>query len=272
MSNRSRRTDVISALVAVAIATTVAQAGADPAPVDQLAADFGILQGQMDADIGIALSPVGSALPQVRFGTWDAGPAWSTMKVPVAMAALRAPGSAGVTPEMISAITQSDNAAAEAMWAGLGDPATAAAKVDAVLRDAGDDTLVQAERVRPEFSAFGQTTWSLINQSRFLAAAACDRRNAPVFEFMGRISPDQRWGVGGISGAQFKSGWGPAEDGAYLVRQMALIHTPGGTTAVAIAAEPASGSYDDGIANLSEVARWLTAHLAALPAGKCAGS
>jgi hypothetical protein len=38
---------------------------------------------------------------------------------------------------------------------------------------------------------------------------------------------------------------------------------------VAIAAEPASGSFDDGTKDLNEVARWLTSHIEALPAGQC---
>jgi hypothetical protein len=48
-----------------------------------------------------------------------------------------------------------------------------------------------------------------------------------------------------------------------------LMPTPTGLSAVAVAAQPNSGSYDDGIANLTEVADWLMEHHEALPSGHC---
>jgi hypothetical protein len=50
---------------------------------------------------------------------------------------------------------------------------------------------------------------------------------------------------------------------------MGVLGTPAGLTAVALAAQPASGSFTDGIQVLTEMARWLTAHSAALPSGQC---
>jgi hypothetical protein len=55
----------------------------------------------------------------------------------------------------------------------------------------------------------------------------------------------------------------------YLVRQIGVLTAPAGKIAVAIAAEPASGSFDDGTKDLNEVAKWLTEHLGALPVGQC---
>jgi hypothetical protein len=49
---------------------------------------------------------------------------------------------------MTLAITESDNAAAESIWGRLGDPVTAAHKVEDVLRQTGDPTIVQSQRVR----------------------------------------------------------------------------------------------------------------------------
>ena len=86
---------------------------------------------------------------------------------------------------------------------------------------------------------------------------------------MEQVEPDQSWGIGGISGTQFKGGWGPSLAGKYLVRQMGILSSPNGKTAVAIAAEPASGSFADGIQDLNEVADWLSAHLADLSTGEC---
>ena len=234
-----------------------------------LAPDFAQLQSQLHAQIGIAVSAVGSAAPPSTLGDWQTGPAWSTIKVPLAIAALRQENPPQVTAAMKAAITESDNAAAESIWEGLGDPVTAARKVEDVLKEAGDPTTVQSQKVRPEFTAFGQTDWPLIEQARFLAFAVCDNRNAPIFALMGQVEQDQRWGMGTILDAQIKGGWGPSPSGSYLVRQIGIVSTPTGTIAVAIAAAPASGSFADGTHDLTEVANWLTAHITALPAGHC---
>ena len=42
-----------------------------------------------------------------------------------------------------------------------------------------------------------------------------------------------------------------------------------GLTAVAIATEPTSGAFNDGTQELTEVAKWLDAHMTELPAGQC---
>ncbi len=236
-----------------------------------LAADFAVLQSKLGATLGLYLRPVGSGQSNpLTFGTWRSGPAWSTIKVPLVIAAMRQQGSGQVTPAMRAAITASDNAAAESIWEGMGDPVTAAGKVDAVLRDTGNDpTNVQSQKVRPEYTAFGQTDWQLANQVRFLAAAACDGNDAPVLTLMSEIESDQQWGLGVIPGTKFKGGWGPSTSGAYLVRQMGIVPTPNGLTVVAMAAEPNSGSFGDGTQDLTAIAHWLQAHLAALPAGQC---
>jgi hypothetical protein len=235
-----------------------------------LSADFARLESRLHAVAGIAVSAAGSREAPITLGDWQSGPAWSTIKVPLIIAALRQENPPKVTDAMTAAITESDNAAAESIWASLGDPVTAAHKVEAVLRQTGDSTTVQSQQVRPEFSAFGQTNWSLTAQARFTSAALCDNANAPIFALMGRVDPDQRWGIGVVPGTQFKGGWGPSPTGSYLVRQMGVLAGPNGRIAVALAAQPASGKFTDGTAALTELAAWLTAHLGALPAGQCA--
>jgi hypothetical protein len=237
-------------------------------PAD-LAADFARLESQLHAEAGVAIGAVGSGQTPITLGEWQSGPAWSTIKVPLVIAALRDEQPPIVTDAMSAAITGSDNAAAESIWAGLGDPVTAAGKVDAVLRQTGDPTTVQSRRVRPEFSAFGQTEWPLTDQAKFVSVAVCDKANAPVFALMGHVQPDQGWGIGALPDSQFKGGWGPSPTGGYLVRQMGVLTGPTGMIAVALAAQPASGKFHDGIAALTEMATWLTAHLSELPAGHC---
>ena len=234
-----------------------------------IVADFAQLQATLNAAAGIAVAAVGSGQDPTALGDWQTGVAWSTIKVPLIIAALRQANPPTVTATMKAAITESDNEAAESIWASLGDPVTAAHKVEAVLRQTGDPTTVQWQKVRPQFTAFGQTQWPLTDQARFISAAACDPANAPVFDLMGQIEPEQSWGIGTIPGARFKGGWGPSESGSYLVRQIGVLTTAHGMIAVALAAAPVSGKFEDGTADLTAMANWLTDHLAALPAGQC---
>jgi hypothetical protein len=276
LRNRSAAREATPAPTQTAIVSPVPPAVSSPpnsAPNElaPLAADFAQLANQLRADIGVSVSVVGNAQSPSTLGNWQHGPAWSTIKVPLAIAALRQQDPPHITDAMRAAITESDNAAAESIWQGLGDPVTAAHKVEAVLREAGDFTTVQSQKVRPEFTAFGQTDWSLTDQARFLAFAVCDPQNEPIFALMGQVEPDQRWGIGTIAGTRFKGGWGPSTSGSYLVRQIGLLSGPKGTTAVAIAAQPASGSFADGTRDLTAISEWLTAHLTSLPAGHCGG-
>jgi hypothetical protein len=234
-----------------------------------LTESFVALSQSLKADVGLAIGPTGVLGSAIIFGGWTAGPAWSTSKVPVVIAAMREQNLSTPSTTMRNAITASDNDAAERVWDSLGDPDMAAQKVDAILREAGDPTVVQASRIRPEYTAFGQTIWSLTDQERFLAKAACDSRNASVLDMMTHIEASQRWGLGTIQGSAFKGGWGPSTAGKYLVRQFGIVRTPTGTFAVALAAEPVTGSFDDGVAALNAIAQWVSSNLQQWPVGTC---
>jgi hypothetical protein len=238
-----------------------------------LESDFRDLQYQINGDIGLVVKPVGGTDREIVLGSWTIGPAWSTIKVPLAISALREEEAEPmVTSDMVAAITRSDNFAADALWRGLGDPPEAASKVEAILRETGDNTVVQDQKVRldkPELSAFGQTQWPLAEQARFLAWAACDKRNDPIFALMGEVTSDQAWGIGQLDGARYKGGWGPSVSGAYLVRQVGVLRTPSGQTAVAVAVQPGSGSFEDGTEALNRIAEWTSDHQALLPSGNC---
>lgn len=235
-----------------------------------MTADFDQLQRTIDATIGLAIAPAGDGASPITLGRWTIGPAWSTIKVPLVIAALREQGSTDITAAMRAAITESDNAAAESIWEGMGDPVAAAHTVERVLREADDPTTVESRKIRPQFTAFGQTLWSLTDQIRFAAFAACDSKDAQVRALMGQIEQDQRWGLGVIPKAQFKGGWGPSESGPYLVRQFGFIaNASGAVSVVAIAVEPGSGSFGDGTAELTTIAKWLKDRIEMLPAGQC---
>jgi hypothetical protein len=171
---------------------------------------------------------------------------------------------------MRAAIVNSDNDAAERLWESLGDPATAAGKVGDVLRGYGDPTVVESRRTYPPFSAFGQTDWSLRHAATFVAGAVCDPQNGPIFALMRQIAPDQQWGLGSLpEDTQYKGGWGPSRSGSYLVRQIGVLRTEAGFVAVAMAAEPRSGSFSDGTNDLNKIAAWLNKHTDALPFSQC---
>lgn len=231
--------------------------GALPAALIHAVAD---IEAQYGGQVGIALanpSVGGGSADPATAGALQVGPAWSTSKVPIAVAVAR---NSGVTQDMTAAITASDNAAAEAMWASLGDPASAGAAATQVLRDGGDSvTNVETTKVRPEFSSFGQTQWALENQAAFGANLQCIPGGQQVADLMGQIVGGQAYGLGTIAGAHFKGGWGPDETGSYLTRQFGFIpgDRPGSFVGVAIAAKPADGTYDTGQAMLTALAAAL---------------
>lgn len=197
--------------------------------------------------------------------------AWSTSKVPLAMAALgRAPT---VTANIRAAIVESDNAAAEAIWASLGTPREAGAAVQRVLRANGDaTTVVQTTRVRPQYTAFGQTLWANGDAAAFAAHVPCSPQGRAVLDLMRGVAGNQQWGVHGLAGAKsvgVKGGWGPGADGGYLVRQLAVIETGRGYTGAMLTVRPNDGSLASGRAALTRLASVFAQHLAALPVRRC---
>lgn len=243
---------------------------ASPASAEPLQASFAQLANTIPGNVGIAYAPVGQN-QVATLGSLQSGVAWSTIKVPLAIAALHAnrPNAADLAAR---AITASDNDAAEQLWSSLGPAPQAAQQVQTVLRAGGDaGTAVESRRLRPEFSAFGQTQWPLARQAVFAAHLPCmPAAAATVYSLMRNTVPDQRWGLAGI-GAPTKGGWGPGRGGGYLVRQFGVVGTPAGLLAVALAAEPKDGSFGSGIAALNQMTEWLSAHAAELPGGRCGG-
>ncbi|MGW4536217.1 hypothetical protein ACWEOI_35195 [Nocardia sp. NPDC004340] len=226
------------------------------------------LKPSLSGKVGLAITPVGSDRT-VALGDWSSGPGWSTMKVPLTLAALRK--SSSNQTAAINAIEYSDNSAADTLWQALGSPDVAAQTVQDVLREGGDtDTTVPATRTRSDYSAFGQADWSLANQVKFAAKLPCLPESDAVTSLMSKVSSGQRWGLGTLDGAEFKGGWGPDTSGNYLVRQLGLIPTAGGQIAIAIATQPNSGSFDDGTVMLTKVATLIGKHLDELRGGVCA--
>jgi hypothetical protein len=243
-----------------------ATANPPPPPVTDLHADFATLSARIPAEVGVA---VVSGPTVSTFGTRTTGTAWSTIKVPLAIAALRAdPTQAeGFVP---AAISQSDNAAAERLWSLLGESEQAATAVETVLKESGDpSTAVQPDRVRPGFTAFGQTDRPTEAQARFAWRLPCIAGSEPVLSDMRHITAGQVWGLADNADVAAKGGWGPGERGDYLVRQLATVAMPGGDIGVALVAEPADGTFESGVAAINQLADWVNAHRDAFVAVPC---
>lgn len=214
---------------------------------------FQELSGQLSAEVGIAIASVGST--PVSLGKWSSGVAWSTIKVPLVIAALRA--GVGSHELVAQTITHSDNDAAEELWSRLGDPASAARQVQDVIREAGDAaTVVESRRLREAYTPFGQTRWSLVDQARFAAGLTQVADASPVVDLMRVLTIDHRWGLA-AKGFAAKGGWGPGLGESYLVRQFGIVPSGSGTVGVAIAAEVSGGEYEAGVDVVNRLADWV---------------
>ena len=220
--------------------------------------------GELDYDgvAAIAMAGMGGA------GDTSVAP-WSTAKVPIAIAALRKDPS--LQGAMTQAIQHSDNAAAETLWGSLGSPEQAAEATSAVIREGNSSARVESQVVRPGFSSFGQSDWSLSAQADFASHLRCIRGSELVVSAMGNIGNGGGYGLGTIPGAIFKGGWGPNAAGAYGLRQFGLIPKSDGAgyVAVAIAVESPDGSYEAGQAELTAAAEFLRSKVDTLPEAAC---
>ncbi|KAA0917315.1 hypothetical protein [Dietzia sp. ANT_WB102] len=227
--------------------------------------DLEAVTGAVTVTAGIAVAPVGGG--QIReAGAWRTGVAWSTIKIPLAVAVARTDPQAVL--HNAAAITVSDNQAAESLWERLGGGAVSATAVGRLLAEGGDvSTEVPSVPSRPGYSIFGQTRWSLVDQTRFASALPCLPGAEQVIDLMGQIAPDQRWGLGRLPGARFKGGWGPGESGGYLVRQFGVVRAAGGDVAISLAVD--APSFGEGTAAITTMVDAIAPHLASIPGGVC---
>lgn len=233
--------------------------GPAPAPADvRPLVDAAV---QAASHLGTAGAAVGGPEGIVVAGFTEPTPAWSTIKVPIAIAALRADPS--LSPDAAAAITASDNDAAQRLYTAAGEAGT-----NAVLAELGLGTGVNTAPLRPEFSTFGQTPLSVVDEATMANTLACVSGAGEVLGLMGQVDPGQSYGLG-TQGALFKGGWGPDESGMYQVRQFGLLPRGDGTyVPVALTALPADGSYESGQRMLSAMAQTLGEQPDALtPAG-----
>lgn len=237
-----------------------------PAPTTETAHD---LTPALTAAVDHVVAAHGGQAAVSVGGDFSAGDAsgfasWSTMKVPVAIAALNAHPE--LSTEAANAIQVSDNGAADILWR-----STTPEAVEAVMAEGHSPVTVEREVIRPGFSAFGQTRWPVSEQARFAPHLGCVAGAAPVLELMGNIAGGQAYGLGTIPGARFKGGWGPSISGAYEVRQFGLVPDANGRMIpVAIAASATDGTYESGQAMLTQLTTELIPALDTAPNAVCA--
>ncbi len=137
-----------------------------------------------------------------------------------------------------------------------------------VLRQASDDATKVVSVPDPRgFSPFGRTVWTLEGAATFYRSLARSRLlshadTALILDAMGRVVPDQRWGVGaatwdGKPPLRFKGGWGPSESdaGSYEVMQVGLIGD--GKEGLVVAIAGTAPDYAAAVAVASRAARAL---------------
>jgi hypothetical protein len=240
-------------------------------------ASFAQLRTSLPGPIDVAVAPLGTG-STVTLGGDSPAHAWSTSKVPVLVALMRARDPGGLTASEQSwaqaAITQSDNQSILDLFGDLeqlkGGLAGASDYVTGVLRTAGDQNTVVATAPPPPggVTTFGQTEWAPSDAVTFFRALAngCllpSNETAYVLHLMENIVPGESWGLGsaGFPGSvAFKGGWGPEPSGAYLVRQSGIIDPgSGGGVAVSIVAYPPGGgdTFSVGTQMLTRTAEWL---------------
>lgn len=250
-----------------------------PVPLDKrLASSFASFEKSMrksnPGQLGVAVVPVGSD-GAISLGPLKTGRAWSTLKVPVSLAAERKLGYR-IADQENKAIKFSDNDAAGELWGDLGGGRASVAAVTDVLHEGHDTrTRVSSEADVPK-SYPGYTRWALTDQARFGAQLPCMPGSDHIIGLMSSVAANQQWGAATLGRTRdvvtaVKGGWGPASDAssAYLVRQLAILSTSRGQVAVSMAALPKSGKFSDGTAMLNKVGDWLGRNMSVIPSGRC---
>ncbi len=251
---------------------------------------FATLAAGQPGGVGLAIGPLGAG-PVVTYGSVQTGHAWSTMKVPVLTTLLRQLEqtggrlSASENTDATLALTESDNAAAEALFSVLeasdGGLDGASAAVQSTLRAAGDrSTVINAAPNDQGFTTWGQSDWPATGEVDFYRSlargcllAGADTRY--VLGLMSQVESDQRWGGGSAGFPQplaFKGGWGPdLVTGRYLVRQTVIVGSGNRGYVFDMIALPSNGTFATGTEMLTAIASWVARRFPASLAAPAAG-
>ena len=230
--------------------------------------------------VGVAVTKPGNKkIKNVKkYGSYKGGRAWSTIKVPLAIAAIQENASTGQVTDpyggrcnhtldsaVTAAITKSDNCAAWWLWVALGgDGSSAAGKVTAVIKAGGDSSTSVVGNGDGHSLTSGKTTWTLKNQALFAANMASISKSSDVLKAMKKHNAtDGSHGLASNYTSMIKGGWGSADGAA--TRQFGLIKLKNKKcTAVAIGTNQGSS-----FSILDKIVKVLLNHEDDLPSGKC---
>ncbi|MBG6122625.1 hypothetical protein [Corynebacterium aquatimens] len=230
---------------------------ADPARVAAPKPALGIDAGELDAALAsiaqetnttVALS-LWDGTNEIRGGTLRSLPAWSTEKVPIALAAQEhcALDRAMLDQLITNAITMSDNSSTDLLYGCLGDSMTAARLVGEQVGRSGADVYMDP--------MWGVTQWPISSQAHYAYYLSTLPADNLVTDSMSKVVPQQSWGLGRIEGMHFKGGWNDSElDGGYDDRQMGFFTVAGSTYGVSIGARSEAGSMTDTVKALNKMA------------------
>ncbi|WP_052466868.1 hypothetical protein [Mobilicoccus massiliensis] len=262
----------------VADAASRTPAAPPPLTAEALVEPFRQFAAAHPGEISLAWAPVGGTTPPQVLGRTTDSDAWSTLKVPISVAALAKAGaqptatekSRGRTRAQVrAAIEWSDNEAAAQLYRGLGASAAAADAVEAVLRAGGDARTEVGVDAGGKSAGFGRTHWRVEDAATYAAHLPCASDAAFVYDEMSRIDEDQQWGLGAVKApSRFKGGWGPSAHG-HLVRQIGTVEQGGGRTAIAFIVAPEDGTHETATATASALSTWLATRLGPADAGTC---
>lgn len=175
------------------------------------------------AKVGVAIS---AGNDTIAVGDKGKGPVWSTIKVPIAIAALKD----GADKSLVDlAIKESDNDAAYSLWSQVQWHEGSADKaVEELLEDYGSHADIHN-------TAFGYSTWSLKDQAVFGAELPCIEEADYVHKVLKDIVSWQKIGLSKEERTRAKSGWGLDEDeNEYTYRQFGVHEVTGKRVGVAL--------------------------------------
>lgn len=178
-------------------------------------------------------------------------PAWSTIKIPIAVVAQdHCSYDEETLAELTSAsIEYSDNDAASSLWSCLGSDDEASQIVGEEIAKGG-----MSVQVGPYF---GTTVWPVPAQARYARHLASLPEDHPVIDEMHKINPEHSYGLGRIPDMPFKGGWSDADDGSWHSRQMGFTTIGDTTYGIAIAARSLDGSEEDCQNALDKLAQYI---------------
>lgn len=207
-----------------------------------------VIEKQQGVQVGVALF---DGTQDITAGSVGVMPAWSTIKVPIALVAQEhCPyGESALEGLTEAAIEWSDNDATDQLWVCIGSDAEAGRLVSEEIAKSG-------VTVTPE-PAWGTTSWTLPGQARYGYQLAEVPADDPVIVEMRKIVDEHRYGLGQLDNVPFKGGWSDAPDGSWHTRQFGFITVGQTTYGIAIAARSLDGSEEDCQEALTQVADYL---------------